>query len=57
VRAKIVTTITSYLDIDTMRPEHEVDVVAEDQLPRNVIEAVVLGGLKSAQAALEKKQD
>ena len=55
MKSRVVTTITSYIDIDTMKPEHEVDVVADDPLPRNVIEALVLGGLKSAQTALENK--
>lgn len=52
MKAKIITTIVSYVDIETMTPEHEVDIESEDSLPENVVLLVALGACRSAAKTL-----
>ena len=53
--AKIVTTITTYVDIETFEPKHEVDIAAEGGLPRQLVVAAVEGALKSTLKTLSKE--
>jgi hypothetical protein len=57
MKATIVTTITTYLDIETLETTHEVDVQTNDPLPHNVVVAAATGGCRSALAALKKSRD
>ena len=54
--AKITTTITTYVDIETFEPKHEVDIDAEGGLPRQVVVAAVEGALKSTLNTLAKEE-
>jgi hypothetical protein len=54
VKATIITTITTYVDIDTFDTTHEVEVATEDPLPQNAVVAAAIGGCKSALKALQK---
>lgn len=47
MKAQIVTTITTYVDIETLKPSHEVDIACADPLPRQVVMAAVEGGLRA----------
>lgn len=58
MKMKIVTTITSLVDIDTMQPEHSVDINDEDGLSEvsaEVAYAVVIGGLRATENGIIKK--
>jgi hypothetical protein len=52
MRSRIITTITTLIDVDTLVPEHSVDISAEDALPEQVVRAAAEGALKSALVAL-----
>jgi hypothetical protein len=54
MKATIVTTITSQVDIDTFDTTHEVAVASADPLPESVAIAAAIGGCKSALKALQK---
>lgn len=52
--AKVTTTITSLVDLDTMKPQHSVDVECSDGLPGDMVRAVAIGAVKSTLAALDE---
>jgi len=54
MKATVITTITSYVDIDTFDTTHEVAVATEDPLPQSIVVAAAIGGCKSALKALQK---
>lgn len=54
MKAQIVTTITTLVDISTFDTEHTVDITCEDELPRQMILAAVEGGVKSTLRTLQK---
>ena len=54
MKATIVTTITTTVDIDTFETSHDVNVATDDPLPQNVVVAAATGGCKSALKALQK---
>jgi hypothetical protein len=56
MRATIVLTVTTHVDIDTMEVEHEVDLATEDPLPREVVIAAAVGGCRSALKALRQEK-
>lgn len=56
MKAIVVTTITSSIDIDTFETTHEVDVATEDPLPRVVVLAAATGGCRSALRALRNEK-
>lgn len=58
MRAKIVTTITTLLDLDTFASEHEVHISDEDALSevsRDLVAAAVISGLRTANNALREQ--
>lgn len=55
MRMKVVTTITSLVDINTMTPSHEVHIEDEDGLSEvsgDVLGAIVVGALRAAERAV-----
>lgn len=48
---KVVTTITSLIDIDTLQPDHQVTIEA-DGVPENVARMVAVGAARSLLSAL-----
>jgi hypothetical protein len=57
MKFKIVTTVTSYVDVETMTPEHEVNIECGDPLPQQVVLLVATGGCKSAVKTLARMTD
>lgn len=57
MKLRIVTTITTLIDADTLEPEHQVEVDAEDAaaLPPRAIYAAVVGACKSTIKSVEVK--
>lgn len=55
--AKITTTITTLIDLETFEPDYSVEIEAEDGLPTQIIYLSVQGALKSALRAVEKKTE
>lgn len=54
----VVTTITSTVDVDTMVPDHSVDINDVDglsEVSRDVLGAVVLGGIHATDRAVRKE--
>lgn len=47
MQAKITTTITTYIDLDTMQPDHTVDIETEEGFPQALTYAAVAGGAKA----------
>jgi hypothetical protein len=54
MKATVITTVTTSVDIETFETTHEVEVVCDDPLPQNVAVAAAIGGCKSALKALQK---
>ncbi len=52
VYAKVVTTITSEIDLDTLKPEHSVNIEATPGIPEEVAKAVAVGAARSLLVAL-----
>lgn len=48
---KVVTTITSLVDVDSLKPEHSVSIEA-DGVPENVARMVAVGAARSLLTAL-----
>lgn len=58
MKAKIVTTVTTYLDIDTLQQEVEVDISDEDGLSEvssQVLGAALIGSMRSVERGLRKQ--
>lgn len=54
MRAKVITTITTELDLDTMQPAHSVEIDDCDALSdasADLLGALVIGALQAAEAA------
>ena len=47
MHSRIVTTITTDIDLDTFTPDHKVSIEAGDELPAQVIYAAVAGACKA----------
>lgn len=47
MKLKMVTTITSYVDVDTLATDHEVSVEAPDIPSEQIAKAVLIGAAKS----------
>lgn len=56
LKATIVTTITTTLDIDTFETSHDVSVATDDPVPQQVVVAAAIGGCRSALKALQKNR-
>lgn len=57
MKSRIVTVITTLIDIDTFDTEHSVSINAEDPLPVDVVKAAVEGACKSTIASLHRDDD
>lgn len=58
MRAKVVTTITTELNLDDMQPSHSVDIDDCDGLSdvsREIVGALVLGALQSAERGVREQ--
>lgn len=55
MKAKITTTITTWIDMDSFVPSHDVDINTEDELPKELVVAAVYGGIKAAKRTLENQ--
>lgn len=55
MHTKVVTTITSEVNLDTMEPTHSVSVSVEDDLPAELAYAAALGGCKATINTIEKQ--
>lgn len=58
MRAKVVTTITTELDLDSLTSEHSVDINDCDglsEISRDVLGAVLIGGLHATRAAVREQ--
>lgn len=53
MHAKITTTITTLIDLDSFKPNHKVGIEAEEGLPVGVIKAAVVGACKSTIGSIE----
>lgn len=50
---KVVTTITTTVNMDTMEPEHEVSIVSDDPIPQEFARLVAIGACRTTLAGLE----
>jgi hypothetical protein len=55
MRSRIVSTITSDVDLETFTPKHSVDIEAEDELPEEVVAAAVYGACQSTMKGLVER--
>lgn len=58
MRAKVITTITTEVDLDTFKPEHHVDIQDCDALSAvspDVLGAVLLGAMKATTHSLREQ--
>lgn len=55
MHSEIVTTITTRIDLDTLKPTTSVHVDCEDELPQSVIFAAVAGACRGVAAEAEKR--
>jgi len=53
MKLEVVTTITTLIDVDTLTPEHSVDITAEAGVPESMARATALGAAKTLIASLE----
>lgn len=53
MHARIITTITTLIDLDTLKPESSVDISPDEELPRVITVAAVSGALKATLRSLE----
>lgn len=58
MKARIVTTITTLMDLDTLTPEHSVDISDEDglsEVSRDVLGALLIGALRATEKAVREQ--
>lgn len=55
--AKVVTTITTELDLDTMEPSHAVHIESNDPIPESLARALAVGAAKSIIASLDESDE
>jgi hypothetical protein len=54
--ARVVTTITTMIDLDAMTPDHSVSIEPEDGVPADLAYAAALGGCKATIASIAKSR-
>ena len=50
---KVVTTITTTVNMDTMEPEHEVSIFSDDPIPQEFARLVAIGACRTTLTGLE----
>lgn len=55
--AKVVTTITTEVDLDTMEPSHDVHIECNDPIPHELVKAIAIGAAKSLLATLDRGEE
>ena len=56
MQTTITTTITTTIDLDTMRPSHAVDVDVADDLPIKLVSAAIVSGCKATIKSVENNE-
>jgi hypothetical protein len=55
--AKVVTTITTEIDLDTMEPSHDVRIECNDPIPHDLAKAIAIGAAKSLLVSIDNEEE